>query len=141
MKKMLLFTLILSALAISVDAQVLTRVRKDSAVNAGTKFVNVGSTTNNTTGIFLSGLKSSGTVSGYAVLQVVTDTLPTAATSVYEDFQYPGTGKRDTLFFTDVTTIQQHTWPIPFNFFNRARLKITTTGTQKLYLYAGSIKR
>jgi hypothetical protein len=139
--KLSLALLVFAAMAFPVSGQIITRNLKDSTANSATKNITFPSTTTGTTGIFLSGLKVSGTVSGYAILQVRTDTLPTAATSVFEDMVYPGTSKRDTLFFTDVATIQQHTWPIPFNYFNGARLKIVTSGTQKIYLYAGYIRR
>lgn len=139
--KFLLAGLLFVVLASPASGQVISRKVKDSTSNSATKLITFPSTPTGTYGIFLSGLKVSGTVSGYALLQIRSDTLPTAATSVFEDYVYPGTTKRDTLFFTDIATIQQHTWPIPFNFFNGARLKIVTSGTQKVYLYAGSLKR
>lgn len=128
------------------QGQIFTRTipRKDSTVNSATKLIVFPSTATGTTGVFLSGQKAAsggGTVSGYALLQIRTDTLPTAPTSTYEDYVYPGTTKRDTLFFTDLTTVQVHTWPVPFGFFNGCRLKVVTSGTQKLYLYAGTIRR
>lgn len=138
--KLGLLVLLLSPM-LSVEGQVITRRAKDSTENTTTKNITFGSTPNGVTGIFLSGLKVSGTVSGYALLQVRTDTLPTIATSVFEDAVYPGTDKRDTLFFTDIATIQQHTWPVPFGYFNGARLKVVTSGTQKIYLYAGYLRR
>lgn len=134
--------LIASFLAMTVSAQTITRKAKDSTANSATKNIDFLSTPSGVSGIFLSGLKVSGTVSGYAILQVRTDTLPTSATSVWEDFVWPGTTKRDTLYLTDVATIQQHTFPVPQNQpFNGARLKIVTSGTQKVYLWAGYLRR
>lgn len=144
MKKIFVLGLFLSLAFSNAFGQQLDRKAKDSTANSATKYITYPAVPNGTVGFVLSGLKAAtggGTVSGYAILQIRTDTLPTQATSVYEDYVYPGTTKRDTLFFTDLTTIQQHTWPIPFPFFNGGRFKIVTSGTQKLYLYPALFKR
>jgi hypothetical protein len=116
-------------------------VVKDSAIDATTKYITFTSTPNGVKGLSLSGVKSTGTVSAYAIVQVRTDTMPTAVTSSWIDYVYPGTTKRDTLFFTDITTVQGYQWPVPDQFFNGVRFKIVPTGTQKLYLYGSLLRR
>lgn len=139
--KLLFAFAFLAGVVIPAQGQIMTRAAKDSTSNSATKYVTFPSTPTGTTGIFLTGLKVSGTVSGYAILQVRTDTLPTSGTTVWNDYVYPGTTKRDTLFFTDVSTVQPYTWPVTTHFFNGARFKVVTSGTQKIYLYAGYLRR
>ena len=133
----------------SVDAQILTRhitsgAKRDSVVAAGTKYLTIGSTPSKVHGMSVTGIKAAtggGTVSAYVIMQVRTDTMPTTATSVWEDYVYPGTTKRDTLFLTDLTTAQGHQWPVPVHFFNGIRAKIVSTGTQKVYYYLSHLRR
>lgn len=127
---------------VEANSQVISRKAKDSTENSTTKYITWASTPTGTSGIFLTAVEVSGTTSGYALLQVRSDTIPTTATTVWEDLVWPGGTKRDTVFFTDVTTYQPKSFPLPSPlFFNGVRLKIVTSGTQKIYLYAGTIKR
>lgn len=134
-----------------VEAQNLIRpvkttgtVIKDSVVNGTTKYVIWTSTPTGVTGISLSTIKAAtggGTASGYAIVQVRTDTMPTAATSSWIDYVYPGTTKRDTLAFVNDADVHGYQWPVPVQFFNGVRLKIVTSGTQKVYLYGSLLRR
>lgn len=138
MKRILIFMVASLLIASAANAQYITRLAKDSVVNGATKYVTFKSTPTGVTGFGLTGIKAAtggGTVSGYAILQVRIDTLPLSTTSDWDDYVYPGTTKRDTLFFTDLTTPQAYPWPVPTKFFNGARFKVVTSGTQKLYLY------
>lgn len=137
---MTLAVLLLAAMVIPAQGQVPDRKAKDSTANSATKYITWNNLATSTTGFTLSGLKpvsGGGTISGYAILQVASDTIPTVATRAFHDYTFPGTGRRDTLFFTDLTTVQQFEWqaPDPMHIV-AARLKIVTSGTQKLYLYA-----
>lgn len=143
MKKFFRFFLAFTILAAAIpaSAQVVSRKAKDSTSNSATKYITWNNVPTGTTSWTLSGIKVSGTVSGYGILQVATDTLPTVSTRVFEDF-VNDRGTRDTLFFTDIATIQMHVFkaPNPLSV-NAARFKIVTSGTQKLYLYGTHLQR
>lgn len=139
LKAFLAISLLLSLTA--VQGQTISRKAKDSTSNSATKYVTWNNVVTGTTGFTLTGIKASGTVSGYAVLQVRTDTIPTLATAGWYDYVTPY-NRRDTLYFTDVTTPQTFSWPAPEPLhINGARFKIVTSGTQKIYLYGLTIKR
>lgn len=133
----------------NVNAQVLQRQittspYKDSVVAAGTKYFSFFSTPSGLQGVSFSGVKAAsggGTVNSYVILQVRTDTMPGTATGSWIDYVYPGTTKRDTLFMTDLTTVQGYQWPVPTQFFNGVRAKVVSTGTQKFYVYYSQLRR
>lgn len=147
--KLLIFTAALVIAAPKGDAQVLQRQitsspYKDSVTGAGTKYFNFYSTPNGLTGISFSGIKAEtggGTVDSYVILQVRTDTMPSASTASWVDYVYPGTTKRDTLFLTNLTTVQGYQWPVPVHFFNGVRAKVVSTGAQKFYVYFSQLRR
>ncbi len=131
----------LTALPEVTQAQIVSRKAKDSTSNSATKYVTWNNAVTGTAGWTLTGIKVSGTVSGYALLQVRTDTIPTIATAAWYDYVSPY-GRRDTLFFTDVTTPQTYSWQAPYPLhINGARLKVVTSGTQKIYLYGLHLQR
>lgn len=142
-KLLLAFMLFGSMVAIPEisNGQVVSRKAKDSTSNSATKYITWNNLPNGSAGLTLSGLKVSGTVSGYAILQTALDTLPNVSTRVFEDYVNER-GTRDTLFFTDIATIQKHDFQLPSPLFiNAARFKIVTSGTQKLYLYGTHLQR
>lgn len=142
----LLVAVFTAAIQPTVEAQVLTRQvttgnKKDSVTAAGTKYFSFFSTPSTVVGVSFSAVKVSGTVSAYAILQVRTDTMPGTATALWIDYVYPGTTKRDTLFLTDVTTVQNYQWPVTTHFFNGVRAKVVSSGTQKFYVYFSHLRR
>lgn len=117
---------------------------RDSVTGAGTKYFTFGSTSTGLEGLSVTALKAAtggGTVSSYAILQVRTDTMPSVAGAVWEDYVYPGTTRRDTLFLTDIATAQGHQWAVTTHFFNGARAKVVSTGAQKFYVYFTQLRR
>jgi len=149
LKIVLLLAVFTAVIQPTVEAQILTRQvttgnKKDSVTGAGTKYFSFFSTPSTVTGVSFSGLKAStggGTVSSYIILQVRTDTMPGTATGSWIDYVYPGTTKRDTLFMTDLTTVQGYQWPVPVQFFNGVRAKVVSTGAQKFYVYFSHLRR
>jgi hypothetical protein len=140
--KILLVTLLSVAVANVASAQVVSRKAKDSTENSATKYITWNHVPTGTAGVTLSGLKVSGTVSGYALVQISTDTIPGVSTRIWEDLVHPESGRRDTVFFTDVATVQKKDFQLPSPiYFNAVRFKVVTSGTQKIYLYALQIKR
>jgi hypothetical protein len=143
LKLILAFTLLGSLAAIPTvsKAQIISRKAKDSVVDGTTKYITYNSVVTGTQGWTLTGIKSTGTPSGYAILQVRTDTIPTVLTAAWEDY-VSAYGRRDTLFFTNVSTPQSHSFQAPYPLhINGARFKIVTSGTQKVYLYALHVQR
>lgn len=147
--KIVLLLAIAGAMIPTVNGQVLQRQvttgnGKDSVVAAGTKYFSFFSTPSGLQGVSFSGIKATsggGTVSSYVILQVRTDTMPGTATGSWIDYVYPGTTKRDTLFMTDLTTVQGYQWPVPVQFFNGVRAKVVSTGAQKFYVYYSQLRR
>jgi hypothetical protein len=144
--KAVLLLSIAGAILPEVNAQVLQRQittspYRDSVTAAGTKYFTFGSTPSGLVGVSFSGVKVSGTVNSYAILQVRTDTMPGQATASWIDYVNPSTGTSDTLFMTDVTTVQGYQWPVPVQFFNGVRAMVVSTGTQKFYVYYSQLRR
>ena len=149
--KIFLVVSVLTFFSNEAFSQILTRpivagntVIKDSVVNGTTKYVSFLSTPTGVTGVSLSTIKAAtggGTPSGYAIVQVRTDTMPSQATSSWIDYVYPGTTKRDTLFFVNDVDVHGYQWPVPVQFFNGVRFKVVTSGTQKVYLYGSTLRR
>lgn len=150
------FLKIILALAVMVvalpeksNAQVLIRQvtsspYKDSVTAAGTKYFNFFSTPSGLQGMSFSAIKATtggGTVDSYVILQVRTDTMPGTATSHWEDYINPSTGTRDTLFMTNLTTVQGKLWAVPVQYFNGIRAKVVSTGAQKFYVYYSRLMR
>lgn len=148
MKAILIVAAFCLAVSLPSKAQVLKRplvsgvtVVKDSVVDGATKYISFFNSQTGITGASLTGVKASGSPSAYAILQVRTDTMPTAATAPWNDYVYPGTTKRDTLFFTNTSTALGYTWPIPVQSMNGMRFKVVGTGTAKIYLYGSLLLR
>lgn len=125
---------IISALVIPLcsNAQFVTRTGKDSVVNGVTKYVTFNSTADGVIGFQLSASKVSGTVSAYAILEVRIDTVISG--------QYQQEKLRDTFALTDQAS-QIFLWKVAPHYFNGARIKIVSTGTQKFYIYAAYLRR
>lgn len=127
-----------------LQRQVTTGNGKDSVAAAGTKYFTFTYTQTGLEGINFTGIKAAsggGTLNSYVILQVRTDTMPTASTSVWEDYINPYRGTRDTLFITDGTTPFGHQFPIPLQYFNGIRAKVVSTGAQKFYVYYSQLRR
>lgn len=146
-KIILAFGFLIALQAQEATGQIVNRYNggvKDSVVNGVTKYMTFPSTPDGVTGFFATGHKAAtggGTVSAYAVLQVRSDTMPTAATAVWNDYIHPATGRRDTIFFTDGADPQGGQFGIENHYFNGARLKIVSSGTQKFYIWFGRLQR
>lgn len=147
--KAVLLLSIAGAMLPTVNGQVLQRQvtaspYRDSVTAAGTKYFSFFSTPSGLEGISFSGIKAAtggGTVDAHVILQVRTDTMPGTATSHWEDYVNPSTGTKDTLFMTNIGTVQGKLWPVPVQYFNGVRAKVVSTGAQKFYVYYSQLRR
>lgn len=141
MKKLISFLTIMLAFTfvvpITSEAQYVYRKAKDSLTAAGTKYITYTASDDGIVSFNLTGIKVSGTVSAYAILQTRVDTLDALN---WEDYLRDGT-IRDTLFFTDVSTYRSKIFATNNLYGNGYRMKIVATGTQKIYFWSSYLRR
>lgn len=119
----------------TVNAQFVKRTnpRKDSVVNAQTRYLEIPYVTRGATGAQLTWIKASGFIKGTAVLQRQIDTLSVASST------WVTTGS--TFTFTNGVD-ETYIWPITVVDGTKYRIKVVTVdSTQKAYLYGVLIRQ
>ena len=137
MKKLifsLLSVLFCSVFADTAQAQYVTRAAKDSVAGANTKYINFLNTKKGTVAFQLTAVKDTGTVAGTVTLERRIDTLPSAGTSVWKQV---GT---QSFTLTNTTSPQGDIFPISVQDGLSYRIKVTTTGGGKVFLYGSSLR-
>jgi hypothetical protein len=131
--KFFLFTAVMIAATHICLGQLVERKAKDSSVNGQTRNIVWRSTADGIVGFQLTAVKVSGTVSAYAILERRIDYVVDSA--AYDR------ASADTFFITNVSTTQLKVWPIDTQAGNGYRIRVVSTGTQKVYLYAAFLRR
>lgn len=135
----LLGAALILAMPDSSEAQSVKRFKKpplkDSIVDAGGKTLTWPSTLKGVTGVQATVVAGTGTVAAVGYLEVRLDTLNTTTWTRYGTlFDYPA----DSVIFSASTLTK--IWPIPVQAFNGVRLRVTSSGTQKTYLYLAYLR-
>jgi hypothetical protein len=123
----------------SAKAQFVTRIR-DSVVNATAKTLTFGSTFDNVKSFYISYLRSTGTTSGYAVLEQRADTVYGSSTNAW----VPVKGMKgipDTCTLVNDALPRHFIWEIPIQAGNGYRVRFVPSGTQKVYVTFGQFRR
>lgn len=122
---------------LKADAQYLTRLAKDSSVNATTRYLTFTSTPNLVTSISVTGVLSTGTLSLTSVtLESRNDTISGTSDWITVPASIAVVASTTALSSTG------YVWHLPaHNTANGYRIKVVSSGTQKTYLYGSYLRR